>query len=165
MVSHFTKFCKFKESFFVSPAHGCGGARVTIKNVSAPPPSEKISSEKQAGKKKKGSWENEFLSACSAPKAQWGWEAACPCASKSAKPAKIVSLIEKIFCARPLKDLSISAGFARRQAASRWVGCRAAGAALVSHSVQKRFGFGHIIAPWFFERRKNDAGKGIDNRR
>jgi len=38
----------------------------------------------------------------SAPKARWGWEAACPCVSKEAKPAKIVSLIEKIFCA-PLK--------------------------------------------------------------
>ena len=58
-----------------------------------------------------------------APKARSGWEAARPCVSKEAKPAKIVSLIEKIFCARPLKDLSIFAGFAcRRQAASRWAG-------------------------------------------
>jgi hypothetical protein len=75
-----------------------------------------------------------------------GWEAARPCESKEAKPAKIDSidsLIEKSFCARTLKDLSIFAGFVRRQAASRWVGCRAAGAALVSHSVQNRFGFGH----------------------
>jgi len=52
-----------------------------------------------------------------------GWEAARPCSSKEAKPAKIVFLIEKDFCARPLKDLSIFAGFAgRRQAASRWAG-------------------------------------------
>ncbi len=40
-----------------------------------------------------------------------GWEAARPCVSKEANPAKIVSLIEKDFCARPLKDLSIFAGF------------------------------------------------------
>jgi len=52
-----------------------------------------------------------------------GWEAARPCVSKEAKPAKIVSLIEKDFCARPLKDVSIFVGFAcRRQAASRWAG-------------------------------------------
>jgi len=51
-----------------------------------------------------------------------GWEAARPCVSKEAKPAKIVSLIERIFCARPLKNVSIFAGFVRRQAASRWAG-------------------------------------------
>ncbi len=28
--------------------------------------------------------------------------------------------MEKEFCARPLKDLPIFAGFARRQAANRW---------------------------------------------
>jgi len=56
-------------------------------------------------------------------------EATRPCESKEAKPAKIDSLIEKDFCSRPLKDLSIFAGFVRRQAASRWAGCRAAGAA------------------------------------
>jgi hypothetical protein len=108
-------------SSFVSPAHGKGGARATIKNVSAPPPSEKICSEKQAGKKKKGCGENEFLPVCFAPKARWWWEAARPCVSKSAKPAKIDSLIERIFCARPLKDLSIFAGFVRvrRRAAGR----------------------------------------------
>jgi hypothetical protein len=62
------------------------------------------------------------LPACSLPKAQWGWETARPCVSKKAKPAKIDSVIKKIFCARPLKDLSIFAGFVRRQAASRWAG-------------------------------------------
>jgi len=35
------------------------------------------------------------------------------------------------------------------QAASRWAGCRAAGAALVSRFVQNRFVFGCIIAPEF----------------
>jgi hypothetical protein len=50
-------------------------------------------------------------------------EAARLCVSREAKPAKIISLIEKIFCARPLKNVSIFAGFAcRRQAASRWAG-------------------------------------------
>jgi hypothetical protein len=58
-----------------------------------------------------------------APKARSGWEAARLCVSKEAKPAKIVSLIEKDFCARPLKEKEIFAGFAcRRQAASRWAG-------------------------------------------
>jgi hypothetical protein len=126
-------------SSFVSPAHGKGGARATIKNVSAPPPSEKICSEKQAGKKKKGCGENEFLPACSARRRRavgW-WEAARPCVSKSAKPAKIVSLIERIFCARPLKDLSIFAGFVRHQAASRGAGL-ARGAAPISPA-RKRF--------------------------
>jgi hypothetical protein len=47
-----------------------------------------------------------------------GREVARPCVSKEAKPAKIVSLIVKDFCARPLKDLSIFAGFVRREAAS-----------------------------------------------
>jgi hypothetical protein len=79
-----------------------------------------------------------------------GWEAARPCASKEAKPAKIDSLKEKGFCARPLKDLSIFAGFVSASGgASRGVGCRATGAALVSHSVQSRFGFGCIIPPEF----------------
>jgi len=52
-----------------------------------------------------------------------GWEAARLCASREAKPAKIVSLIEKEICARPLKEKEIFASFAsRRQAASRWAG-------------------------------------------
>ena len=58
----------------------------------------------------------------SRPARALGWEAARPCVSKEAKPAKIVSLIEKIFCARPLKEKEIFAGFVRRQAASRWGG-------------------------------------------
>jgi hypothetical protein len=46
------------------------------------------------------------------------------CVSKEVKPAKIDSLIEKDFCARLLKDLSIFAGFGRRQAASRKINGR-----------------------------------------
>jgi len=41
-----------------------------------------------------------------------GWKTARLCSSREAKPAKIVSLIEKEFCARPLKDMSIFASFA-----------------------------------------------------
>jgi len=62
-----------------------------------------------------------------------GWEAARPCVSKDAKPAKILSLLEKIFCARPLKNVSIFAGFTgRRQAASRWAGLPPKGRQLVN---------------------------------
>lgn len=55
----------------------------------------------QAGKKKGGSGGNEFLPACPAPKARQGWEAARLCVSREAKPAKIVSLIEKFFVRAP----------------------------------------------------------------
>jgi len=64
------------------------------------------------------------LPACSAVLcAAVGWEAARLCVSREAKPAKIDSLMEKIFCARHLKEKEIFAGFAcHRQAASRWGG-------------------------------------------
>lgn len=127
-------------SFLLLPAHGWGGARATSLYFSlfVPPPSEKIAGGfQQVGKKKGGFGGNEFLPACSAPKARWWWEAAHPCVSKEAKPAKIDSLIEKEFCARPLKDLSIFTGFAgRRQAASRWAGSAPVRAQIVA---QKRF--------------------------
>jgi len=102
MITYQSTFGKSKGGSLLSPAHGSGGARATIKNVSAPPPSEKIRSVQQAGKKKRGSGGNEFLPACSAPKAGRGWEADRPCVSKEAKPAKIDSLIEKKNCARQL---------------------------------------------------------------
>jgi len=117
-------------SSFLLPAHGRDGARATINKLA--PPKNFIAKFKQTGKKKKGCGENEFLPACSAARsAAVGWEAARPCSSKEAKPAKIDSLIEKIFCAHPLKNVSIFVGFVRRQAVSRWAGYRAAGAALV----------------------------------
>jgi hypothetical protein len=63
-------------------------------NISAPPPAEKRRVVRQAGKKKRGCGGNEFLPACSAARsAAVGWEAARPCVSKEAKPAKVVSLI------------------------------------------------------------------------
>jgi len=90
----------------LSPAHGRAGARATLLSFShsVPPPSEKmLSGFQQAGKKEGGLGEGIFARLLSAPKARQGWEAARPCVSKEAKPAKIVSLIEKEFCARPLK--------------------------------------------------------------
>ncbi len=73
-----------------------------------------------------------------------GWEATRPCASKEAKPAKIVSLFEKIFCARPLKEKEIFAGFAcRRQSASRWAGFLPVRAEIVA---RKRFERRSVIA-------------------
>ncbi len=113
---------------FLSPALGLGGARATI---ITPLPEKFCSSVKQAGKKEGGLGEGIFARLFCRAKRGWGREAARPCVSKEAKPAKIVSLIEKIFCARPLKEKGIFAGFARRVATpSRWAGCRACGAAL-----------------------------------
>jgi hypothetical protein len=76
----------------------------------------------KAGKKEGGLGEGIFACLLSALKARQGWEAARLCVSREAKPAKIVSLIEKEFCARLLKEKEIFAGFGRRQAASRWGG-------------------------------------------
>ena len=112
-------------SSLLSPAQGRAGARATLLSfcLLVPPPSEKIAGGfQQAGKKEGGLGEGIFARLLSAPKARQGWEAARPCVSKEAKPAKIVSLIEKEFCARPLKEKEIFAGFVRRQAASRWGG-------------------------------------------
>jgi len=112
-------------SSLLSPAHGRVGARATSLSyfLSVPPPSEKIAGGfQQAGKKEGGLGEGIFARLFSAPKARQGWEAARSCVSKEAKPAKIDSLIEKEFCARPLKEKEIFAGFGRRQAASRWGG-------------------------------------------
>jgi len=63
---------QFIGSSFVSPAYGWSGTRATINYDS--PAAEKKSGEarKQAGKKKKGCGENEFLPACFPPKAEWG---------------------------------------------------------------------------------------------
>ena len=43
---------------------------------------------------------------CCPAKRDWGWEAARPCVSKEAKPAKIDSLIEKNFGGAQLKKLA-----------------------------------------------------------
>jgi len=65
-----------------------------------------------------------------------GWEAARPCVSNPAKPAKIGPLIvcQLVDCGRPLKNVSIFAGFARCQAASRWAGSAPVRAQIVAQS-------------------------------
>jgi predicted secreted protein len=106
-------------------------------------PSEKIAGYfQQAGKKEGGLGEGIFARLLTAPKARQGREAARPCVSKEAKPAKIDSLIEKEFCARPLKK-EIFAGFVRRQAASRWGGFLPVRAEVLA---QKRFALRSVIA-------------------
>jgi hypothetical protein len=93
-------------SSLLSPAHGRVGARATSLSFSVlvPPPSEKIAGGfQQAGKKEGGLGEGIFARLLSAPKARQWWEAARPCVSKEAKPAKIVSLIEKEFLRAPIK--------------------------------------------------------------
>ena len=106
-------------SSLLSPAHGRAGARATSLSflLSVPPPSEKIAGGFQQAGKKEGGWgEGIFARLLSAPKARQGWEAARSCVSRKTKPAKIDSLKEKVFCARPLKGKEIFAGFVRRQA-------------------------------------------------
>ena len=108
-------------SSFSLPAHGLGGARAT---TITPPPEKFCLSAKQAGKKEGGLGEGIFARLLCRAKRGMGWEAARPCISKEAKPAKIVSLIEKDFCAHPLKEKEIFAGFAcpAVSGASRWAG-------------------------------------------
>jgi len=133
-------------SSLLSPAHGRAGARATSLSffLSVPPPSEKIARGfQQAGKKEGGLGEGIFARLLSAPKARQGWEAARSCVSRKTKPAKIDSLKEKVFCARPLKGKEIFAGFVRRQAASRWGGFLPFRA---ENLAQKRFALRSVIA-------------------
>ena len=75
----------------------------------------------------------------SAPKERLGWEAARPCVSKEAKPAKIDSLIEKIFCACPLKNVSIFTGFVQRSGGEPLGGIAARRAAISRGSAGNEF--------------------------
>ena len=88
---------RFQGSSFVSPAYGRSGTRATINYNS--PAAEKKSGEaqKQAGKKKKGCGENEFLPACqSAEGGQWGGSvSALPLVRGSQNRKFFFSLIEK----------------------------------------------------------------------
>lgn len=59
-------------SSLLSPAHGCGGARATIEFNNSPSAKKSGEARKQAGKKKKGCGENEFLPACYPAKRDWG---------------------------------------------------------------------------------------------
>jgi len=114
-----------------------------MRNV--PPPSEKIAGGfQQAGKKEGGLGEGIFARLLTAPKARQGWEAARPCVSKEAKSAKIVSLIEKEFCARPLKEKEIFTGFVSAfGGASRWGGFLPIRTEILA---QKRFALRSVIA-------------------
>ena len=113
-------------SSFVSPAQGRAGARATLLSfcLLVPPPSEKtLFGFQRAGKKEGGLGEGIFARLLSAPNARLGWKETRPCSSKETKPAKIDSLIEKEFCARPLKEKEIFAGFVSAfGGASRWGG-------------------------------------------
>ena len=104
MIHHFSISIKqIIGSSFVSPAYVWSGTRATINYDS--PAAEKKSGEarKQAGKKKKGCGENEFLPACqSAEGGQWGGSvSAIPASAGRQNRKNFVSLIEKKFgCAR-----------------------------------------------------------------
>jgi len=147
MITNYSKKVKQKHqgSSLLSPAHGRAGARATSLSflLLVPPASEKIAGGfQQAGKKEGGLGEGIFARLLSA-EGGMGWEAARPCSSKETKPAKIDSLKEKIFCARPLKEKEIFAGFVRRQAASRWGGFLLVRAEIVA---QNRFALRSVIA-------------------
>ena len=55
---------RFQGSFFVSPAYGWSGTRATINYNRLAAEKKSGEARKQAGKKKKGCGENEFLPAC-----------------------------------------------------------------------------------------------------
>jgi len=99
---------QFIGSSFVSPAYGWSGTRATINYDS--PAAEKKSGEtrKQAGKKKKGCGENEFLPAClPAEGGLWGGGVSAIPASAERQNRKIfVSLIEKNFGGARIKKCS-----------------------------------------------------------
>ena len=147
MLANFLNFVnKNKGSSFLSPAHGRAGAKATSLSFLhlVPPPSEKIAGGfQQAGKNSFPQAPFLFARLLSAPKARQGWEAARLCASREAKPTKIVSLIKKGFCARPLNEKEIFAGFDHRQAASRWGGFLPFRAEILA---QKRFALCSVIA-------------------
>ena len=70
------KFLQFSQtklgSSFVSLAYGWSGTRATINYNRLAAEKKSGEARKQAGKKKRGSGENEFLPACSAPRSGAG---------------------------------------------------------------------------------------------
>ena len=105
------KVNEIRGSSLLSPAHGRVGARATSLSfpLSVPPPSEKIAGGfQQAGKKKKGCGENEFLPAClPAEGGLWGGGVSAIPASAERQNRKIfVSLIEKNFGGARIKKCS-----------------------------------------------------------
>jgi len=136
-------------SSLLSPAQGRAGARATLLSfcLLVPPPSEKIAGGFQQAGKKEGSLGEGIFARLPSREAGLGWKETRPCSSKETKPAKIDSLIEKEFCARPLKEKEIFAGFVRRQAASRWGGFLPVRAEILA---QNGFALRSVIATKFF---------------
>ena len=89
----------------MSPAHGCGGVRETIEFNNSPSAKKSGEARKQAGKKKKGCGENEFLPAClPAEGGLWGGGVSTIPLLRGRQNRKIfVSLIEKFFGGAQLK--------------------------------------------------------------
>ena len=98
-----------KGSSLLSPAHGRVGARATSFSfcISVSPPSEKIAGGfQQAGKKKKGCGENEFLPACqSAEGGQWGGDVSAIPLARGRQNRKIFVSLKKILGTRELKNV------------------------------------------------------------
>ena len=94
-------------SSFVSPVHGCGEARATIEFNNSPAEKKSGEARKQAGKKKKGCGENEFLPACQSAEGGMGWESvsAIPLARGRQNRKIFFSLIEKNFGGARLKNV------------------------------------------------------------
>jgi len=116
----------------VSPAHGCGGARATIEFNHSQSAKKSGEVRKQAGKKKKGCGENEFLPAClPAEGGLWGGGVSAIPAKAGRQNRKIfVSLIEKNFWGRQLKkckkNFSVLLAEAKRRRAETLGGIQSA---------------------------------------
>jgi hypothetical protein len=90
MITYQPTFGKFKGSSLLSPAHGSGRARATIKNVSAPPSAEKIRVVQQAGKKKRGLGEMNFCPpALPAKGGLWGGKRLVLASARKQSPQKL----------------------------------------------------------------------------
>jgi hypothetical protein len=88
----------FQGSSFVSPAHGCGGAKTTIEFNNSPSARKSGEARKRAGKKKKGCGENEFLPACLPAEGGLWWEprgGVCACQSADCRSKKIRAFSNK----------------------------------------------------------------------
>jgi hypothetical protein len=119
-------------SSLLSPAHGCGGARATIEFNNSPSAKKSGEARKQAGKKKKGCGENEFLPACqSAEGGQWGGGVSAIPLARGRQNRKIFfSLIEKNLGGRRLKkcreNFSVLLAVAKRRQAETLGGIQSA---------------------------------------
>ena len=97
---------KNQGSSLLSPAHGCGGARATIKFNNSPSAKKSGEARKQAGKKEGGLGEGIFARLLCPAKRGWGWESvsAIPALAGRQNRKIFVSLIEKKFGGVRLKN-------------------------------------------------------------